>query len=137
MQSKLIEVFEEHVVSVAEAAYNTLFGIWLPRNPGVALWTAAINFRIDPEEWQLDWMECHLSDATGLNHHGRLIFLMAPHSMGVGPGLLPADRLQNMGNRVCLHRPVQVTQGVGLYIRTPSLVATDVISTRFAYRRMQ
>jgi len=134
---KLANTVDVHVVSATEAAYGTLFGLYLPQKK--PMWVQASDWpAIIEEEWLVEHMDCHIYDSTGLNYQGRKIQLFAPSPSGQGPILLPmVGDCQYLGNRIVLARPVFVLYGVGVLIRTPVVVDTDQIQVSIRYRRVK
>jgi hypothetical protein len=132
--SKLQNVFELHIITAAEAAYNTLFGLFLPQR-GV-IWVGAINQIVNQEEWLIDSAEVDLTDATGLHYQGRQINLGAIYQDKQGQCSLPVSQWTNLGKSVRLLHPVTTLYGLAVWVRTPSFIATDIIQVKFSYRRV-
>jgi len=132
---RLNVVSETHAVTVAEAAYNTLFGIFLPgQSPIWANGVGATVLTARDEEWRVESMHAEITTATGLHLHGRQILLFAPHPPGQPQELLPARQWQNLNGAVSLQQPVEVKRGVGVFLRTPCAIATNIVIVTYSYR---
>lgn len=131
---KLVTVVDHHTVTATEAAYSSLFGLYVPRLRQPQ-WSNTIGINIEEEEWLVETFEAAIFNASDKDRLGRLVYLMAAHSVNVGPSLLPHRQFQSYGSRVVLDRPVSVTQGLCIMVRNPVVVDTDRIRVSFSYRR--
>lgn len=132
---RLETVSDSHIVSAAEAAYTTLFGLFMP---GIASYWAngvtGLSLNAKEEEWRVESMTAEITSSTGMNKHGRVIVLFAPNTPGMAHQFLPAGRCANLSGQVTLERPVHVKRGVGVLVRTPSVIATDIVAVSFSYK---
>lgn len=132
---RLITVVDHHTVSATEAAYSSLFGLYVPRLRAPS-WGSTIGINIEEEEWLVETFEAGIFNASDKDRLGRLVYLMAAHSVNVGPSQLPQRQFQSYGSRVVLERPVYVNQGLCIMVRNPAVVDTDRIRVSFSYRRV-
>ena len=134
---KLNPLFDRHIVTAAEAAYNTLFGFFMPGQS--VTWRSGITapFSIKEEEWLIENFEAMLTNTSGVELRGRIINIFAPHAPGTGQERLPFAYREFPSTSVVLSREVCVLRGIGAFIRTPSVVAGDIFELQGAYRVVQ
>jgi hypothetical protein len=131
---KLNPLFDRHVVTVGEAAYNTLFGLFAPSR--AVEWVSGINapLSLPEEEWLIENFEVTLTNAAGVELRGRILNIFAPHAPGTAQERLPYVYREFPSTSVVLSRPVCVMRGIGAFLRTPSVIATDIIELQGSYR---
>lgn len=131
---KLVPFSETHIVSVAEAT-APLFGALIPRVGW--RWFASADWPaipLDPTPWVIETMEVGMTNASGAELEGRVISLFGVWPKGMGVSELPSTATYLFGCRVKLLRPCPVLWGVGLYLRGPAHVATDIITVNVVAR---
>lgn len=127
--AKIVTFNERHVVTPTEAAYGTLFGAMIPRVGW--RWFQASDWPqvpTDPTPWELQSLAVGIESAAGEEYNGRLINLFGVLPKGQGVTELPSTEIYVYGCRSKLLRPQLVLWGFGAYFRTPSLIATDVVT---------
>lgn len=134
---KLIPFHDAHRVTATEAAYAGLFGCIIPRIGW--RWFQAADWPQLPwdngEAWVVETMSVGMASAAGAEYEGKILTLFAPWPYGQGITELHHG-LYNWGKRVTLPRPAKVVCGVGVYIRNPVAIDTDVIDVNVLVRKL-
>lgn len=137
---ELVTLFEDHVVTAAEAAYGTLVCLFLPgrgRQWRESLPIDSMSHR--DEEWHIETMDAVILDSSRTLYEGRpgAFFSCLPIGEAAefqGLLWLPANPVQYMGSPICLERPVDVKHGAGFYLFSPAYLQDDIIRINLTYR---